>query len=378
MKDRLKPYEREIEYCAYCPKLCRFACPVGKVTCSEASTPTGKMTILKLVKDSALSLSPEVAELMYQCSGCILSRTYCEHRIEVISALEAIRAIAVEKGIAPKRVQEFGPAFQKLGNPYAENFSRKLKEIIGEKHLADKSVRAPKKADTLIFTGCTMTHYFPETIKDLIKVLESLNFEFAILDDADSCCGYPLFALGHWQILEEHQKKLAQKITGYDQIISLCPTCVWYLRTRYQKPGLIQVGSIEHSTEFLSTRLGQLRLKAKMDAKIVYHDPCHLGRYLGIYDAPREILNWISKNGFAEFYENREQSECCGGGGGLPLSHPQIARGISKHKIKQFQSRAGQILATACPMCERMFARTGKEEGILVRDLVSLIAERLA
>ncbi len=370
MKERLRPYEREIEYCSYCPKLCRFSCPVARVTCSEAGTPTGKMTILKLVKDGVLGLSPEVAELMYQCSGCLLSRTYCEHRIEVIGAFEAARALAVEKGTAPRRIMEFGTAFEKSGNPYAEDFGSKLRGIAGQKHLGKKP--------TLVFAGCTMSHYFPETIKDLVKVLERLNFEFELLAEADSCCGYPLFASGHWKILEEHREKLAQRISGYDRILSLCPTCAWYLKTHYRKPGLIQVGEIQHTTEFLQGRLGQLQLKSKVEQKIVYHDPCHLGRYLGIYEQPREILNFVSANSFQEFPESRERADCCGGGGGLALAHPGIARSIASYKIRQFQSLGGQVLATACPMCERMFARTGKEAGVEVKDLISLIAERLA
>jgi len=371
MNDLLKKYEREIEYCSYCPKLCRFSCPVAKVTCSEASTPTGKMTILKLAKDGVIEFNAEVAELLYQCSGCILSRTYCEHNIEVIGAFEAGRAIAVEKGVAPKRVLEFGTAFQKSGNPYGESFGKNLTELAG------KSVCEKEKGRALIFSGCTMAHYFPQTLKDLVRVLEHLNFSFNLLAEDDICCGYPLFALGLWKILEEHKQRLAQKITGYDQIISVCPTCVWFLKTHYLKSGLIQVGEIRHTTEFILERLGQLKLRDKISERIVYHDPCHLGRYLGIYDQPREILKWMSVNGFKEFYESRERSECCGGGGGLALSHPRIAREISRHKILQFQQLGGQILATACPMCERMLGRSGKEAGIKVRDLISLLAERI-
>ncbi len=367
---RLKKYEREIEFCSYCPKLCRFSCPVAKVTCSEASTPTGKMTILKLIKDGAFEFTPEAAELMYQCSGCLLSRAYCEHVIEVIGAFEAARAIAVEKGIAPKRVMEFGAAFTKAGNPYAKNFGAELRDLTSGRHL--------QKAPMLLFTGCTMAHYFPETIKHAAKVLERLGVDFEILAEDGLCCGYPMFATGHEKILEEHKTRLAKKLAGHETIVSLCPTCVWFLKTHYQKPGLISAGAISHATEFLSTRLGALKLKSKVEGKIVYHDPCHLGRYLGIYDPPREILNQISANGFTEFHESRERSECCGGGGGLPIAHPGIARGIGMHKIRQFQQLGGELLATACPMCERMLERSGKEAGgVKVRDLISLIAENI-
>jgi len=370
MKDQLKPYDREIEYCSYCPKMCRFACPVAKATRSEASTPTGKMTILKLARDGALEFNSEVAELIYQCSGCLLSRTYCEHRIEVIGTFEAARAIAVEKGIAAKRVMEFGATWKKFGNPYGRDLSQKLLELSLGKHL--------EKKPALVFTGCTMTHYFPETIKDTLKLLDRLGLDYQLFAENHLCCGYPLFATGHWAIFEEHKKWMAEKISGYETIIAPCPTCAYFLKTFYAKPGSAEVKQVLHLTEFIAPRLDQLHLQTRVAQAIVYHDPCHLGRYLGVYDAPRKILGKLCANGFAEFFEHHDQAGCCGGGGGLPLAHPSIAREISKSKLQEFKALGGEILATACPMCERMFMRTGKDQGIKVQDLASLLAQNLA
>jgi len=369
MKKRLKAYEREIEFCSYCPKLCRFACPVAEITASEASTPTGKMTIIKLVKDGALEFNSEVALLIYQCSGCLLSRTYCEHRIEVIGAFEAIRAIAVEKGLAPKRVLEFGNAWAKFRNPYGEDLSSRLKSLA--------QARESKKSPVLVFPGCTMSHYFPDTIKDLLLVLDQLELNYQVFNQEYICCGYPLYAIGHWKILEEHKKWLAEKLSGYELILSPCPTCVYFLKSQYLNPGIAEVKKIQHISEFISENLAGLNFQTRISGKIVYHDPCHLGRYLNVYQPPREILKAITQDSFLEFYESQEQAECCGGGGGLPLAHPQIARAISKNKLEEFKALGGEVLASACPMCERMFARTGREQGIVVKDLISLLAQSL-
>jgi Fe-S oxidoreductase len=370
MKDRLKAYEREIEYCSYCPKMCRFACPVAKVTCSEASTPTGKMTLLKLARDGAMEFDSELAELMYQCSGCLLSRTYCEHNIEVIGAFEAARAVAVEKGFAPERVMAFGAAWGKFGNPYGNNLVSKLERLAQGRHFEKKPV--------LVFAGCTMTHYFPETVKDLFAVLDKLGLDFEVFKENHVCCGYPLFATGHWQVFEEHKKWLTEKISGYDTILSPCPTCAYFLKTFYLKPGLVNAGKIQHITEFIAEKIDRVKLQSKVAEKVVYHDPCHLGRYLGVYEAPRKLLQKVCADGFTEFAEHGDQAGCCGGGGGLPLAHPGIARGISRGKLSEFKELGGQVLATACPMCERMFTRTGREQGMVVKDLVSLLAQNMA
>ena len=369
MDERFKKYEREIEYCSYCPKMCRFACPVARVTCSEASTPTGKMTILKLAAAGALEFNQEVAELMYQCSGCILSRTYCEHQIEVIGAFEAARAYAVDKGLAAKRVLEFGQLWSRFGNPYGQNLSQKLKEIALGSRLEQRPV--------MVFAGCTMTHYFPETIKDLIKVLDKTGLDYELFSGDHLCCGYPLFATGHHRVFEDHQRWLAEKISGYQTIIAPCPTCAYFLKAFYQKTGLAEIGQVIHVSEYLAPRIGELTLRNRISKKVVYHDPCHLGRYLGVYEQPRKILSAVAANGFAEFNESRERAECCGGGGGLPLAHPGIARSVSRSKLDQFNSLSGEILATSCPMCERMFTRTGREQGVKVQDLISLLAQAM-
>ena len=367
IQKRLKPYEKEIEYCSYCPKLCRFACPVANFTCSEASTPTGKMTILKLVKDGVLELDQDSAQLLYQCSGCILSRTYCEHQIEVIGAFEAGRSLAVERGLAPARVMEFAGRWQKQGNPYGKDLASTLKQISNGRHLENKKV--------LFFSGCTMTNYFPETIKEILKVLERISPEFQIFAEEKICCGYPLYTTGHWKVFKEHQSWLAERLGGYDLIISPCPTCVWFLKSQYQESGLIEVGAIKHITELVSENFTQLSLKGKIKERVLYHDPCHLGRYLGVYQAPRQILQEITEEGYLEFYENQEQANCCGGGGGLGLSHPEIARGIARARIQEAVELGAEILASACPMCERMLSRPGKEAGIKVKDLCELVAE---
>ncbi len=362
----LKPYEREIEYCSYCPKLCRFACPVALITCSEVSTPTGKMTILKLARDGAIEFDTEVAELIYQCSGCLASKTYCEHQIEVIGAFEAGRAFAVDKGIAPKRVQEFGERWQKKANPYGDDLAEKIKKL-APNHLAKKNI--------LLFTGCTMPHFFPERIEKLVKILEKLGLDFQIFDGERTCCGYPLYTSGHWKIYEEQKKWLSEKITGYDLILSPCPTCVWFLKEHYQKQGLIEVGEVRHTSEWLASVMSGVELKSKLLKKVAYHDPCHLGRYLGVYDEPRQIIASISEFPAVEFYENKEDGFCCGGGGALSLSHPQIAREIAKKRIEDFKELSADLLATSCPMCERMLERAGKEQNVEVVDLIDLIAQ---
>ena len=128
-----KDFRREIEYCTYCPKLCRFSCPVAQVECTETVTPTSKMTNLKLVRDGALAFDEEVGDLVYACSGCLVSRTYCEHEIEVYPPYEAARAEAVKSGVAPKAVLEYADNWSKYGNPFGTDLKKVIDQRVPEK-----------------------------------------------------------------------------------------------------------------------------------------------------------------------------------------------------------------------------------------------------
>src|SRR5690606_12695360 len=95
------PHEREHAYCAYCPKLCRFSCPVSTVQGRETTTPWGKMTSLHYVAEGSLPLDDAYAATWWACTGCMRCRTFCDHGNEVARTLAAGRAEAVAHGVAP-------------------------------------------------------------------------------------------------------------------------------------------------------------------------------------------------------------------------------------------------------------------------------------
>jgi len=373
LKSALKSYRREIEYCSYCPKLCRFACPVGQVERSETVTPTGKMTLLRMVRDGVLPLDAESADVFYRCTGCLISRTYCEHRIEVMPPFEAARAEAVAAGAAPARAMQALEVWQRHGNPFGEDLAAKVKPHVPERYLEGA-------AEVLLFPGCTTLHYHPENLAAITRVLAALKVDFRIFYQGRICCGNPLLTLGHRPAFQAHRKELAAKLSKAKVIISPCPTCVYYLKhldsfgARVTSPAQ---GRILHLTEFVAARLGDLTAAEPLPEKIMYHDPCHLGRYLGVYDPPRAILEKATGQKPLEFDEHREAGTCCGGGGGVPLTHPQTARAISQNKMQVFAQSGADRLATACPMCERMLGRSGRELHAKVEDVIAVLARSL-
>lgn len=369
-KTAFRAYRREIEYCSYCPKLCRFACPVAQVVPSETLTPTGKMTLLRLLRDQVLPFDAAAAEVFYHCTGCLISRTYCEHRIEVLPPFEAARAEAVARGVAPAKVGQALATWQKHGNPFGENLSATIRRQVPEPYLSGS-------AEVLVFPGCTMLHYHPDNLSAIVQVLAALGVDFRVLHEGRICCGNPIHTLGHREAFETHRRELLARLSPWKTIVSPCPTCIFYLNQFYLRDLRRKAPQAFHLTEFVAARLNGLKIQTPLNQKVIYHDPCHLGRYLGVYDPPRLLLQKATGLPPLEFDAHREAGTCCGGGGGVPLTHPQTARAISRNKIQEFARSGAELLATACPMCQRMLGRAGRDQGVRVEDVFSLLAKSL-
>src|SRR5689334_12487996 len=99
-------HAREHTYCAYCPKLCRFSCPVSTVQARETTTPWGKMSSLHHIAGDALPMTAEHAAPFWACTGCMRCRTFCAHENDVAATLDAGRAEAVRAGVAPRAAYE--------------------------------------------------------------------------------------------------------------------------------------------------------------------------------------------------------------------------------------------------------------------------------
>ncbi len=370
MADWHEGFRREIEYCTYCPKLCRFSCPVARVECSETVTPTAKMTVLKLVRDGVLPFNDEVGELIYLCSGCLISRTYCEHDIEVYPPFEAARIEAVNREVAPPVMQGFADNWSKKGNPFNKDMPDILKSCVPAEYL-------DKDADVVVFPGCTALYYFPEQISDTVRVLEALGVDFRVLNMEWLCCGSPLLTAGHRRPFLEQAERVARDLNRSSLVLSSCPTCTHTIKQRYPELGIDLAPEVLHISSFLADKLDRLPLRSKEQRKVIYHDPCHLGRYLGIYDEPRKVLEAAAGEPPLEFFENREAATCCGGGGGLPLVRPGTARGIAREKVETVPDYGADILATSCPMCRRMLGRAAKDLEFSTEDIVTILARQM-
>ena len=199
-------------------------------------------------------------------------------------------------------------------------------------------------SNTLYYPGCVTQYALPEVGARYETLLRRAGVDFIVLPGETLCCGSPVKRAGYSADFEDLKQKNLAVFNRFSvrKIITNCPGCYHTLKHNY---GL----DAYHVTQILSPRLD-----AKSDAtarEMTYHDSCHLGRWSGIYDQPRQLLQNAGWE-VTELPDNREHSLCCGAGGGVKSNYPELANAIARQRLEQVQNG---VLCTACPLCYAHF-----------------------
>jgi Fe-S oxidoreductase len=209
-----------------------------------------------------------------------------------------------------------------------------------------------------LWLGC-MGAYDPagrETVLALVKVLRHLGITFGVLRK-EKCNGDPARRLGNdllfTSLAEENLQTIDAASTAKPpKFLSICPHCVRTMSTDWQEAG--RTVEIEHHSELLARHAAQLPgVSGENRETVVYHDPCYLGRYRGVYDEPREVL--ARSVDVLEAPRNREKSFCCGAGGGQMFLGEEKGERINLTRARELAATGAGTVAAACPFCASMF-----------------------
>lgn len=225
----------------------------------------------------------------------------------------------------------------------------------------------------LYYPGC-LTKFAAKDLKEKYeKILRTLGIDFIELAEIEKCCGSPALKAGYI----EDFKKLAEenlkifKEHSVKKIITNCPACFMILKKEYKKVlGDKWNIEIEHITQTIAKK--DLRLFKNKDLRektVTFHDPCHLGRQMGVYEEPREIIKKLGYE-IVEMQLTKSGSFCCGGGGGTKTNEPELANKIAKDRIEQAKKTGAPILVTCCPLCYLHLKENAKD--IEVKELSEL------
>ena len=340
--------------CTLCPNMCRFDCPVATTERSEAFSPSVKARIAYLLETGKLEPSGDSTEPIYKCLNCDACERWCPFGFSLGDLLMGVKEDLVERGFSTPNARDVVERLEKNHTIYEDGV-----RSFGE---ATKN-----RAEILYFGGCTTLNRRTEVVKSTTDILESAGVDFTMLQD-EWCCGAPLYMLGHKKTFENfvaHNIR-AFKDTGCKTILCSCPECVYTIRTFYPKSKIRIMHTSEFFAELIKERkIGNLELKGEF----TFHDPCVLSRKLGVYEEPRDILKSISGLTLKETYFNKEDTNCCGLGGALGMTNPQLAREISQKRAAELKESSDSVIS-ACPACEFALENWGRLKAMDISEIL--------
>ncbi|MFH1437854.1 MAG: (Fe-S)-binding protein [Pseudomonadota bacterium] len=359
-KEKSAGQRKDLLYCAYCPKLCRFSCPVSQVTSSETLTPWGKQSLLFEVERKTIALSSDYSSVFFACLECHACRGWCEHGIDVPRSLREGRRQAFESRCAPVPVMSM-----------SRNYSER--ETIVSGMLEEKFPRINTRGREKLFLmpGCVTVLRDLKSVESAVGIMKELTGEnFGLL--SRHCCGAPLLASGDSEQFRIAARQMAEDVREAGTIVVMDPGCAYTMTRLYEEINVRLNVRVLTFVEFVTPYMNHFRKKIKIPQPAFYHDPCRLGRDLGIYSEPRDLLMKIVEGGIRDGFFSREKSLCCGGGGALPVSMPQEADAIARNLASSFKKEKAASVVTACPTCKHMIAASS--ESLEVIDIIDLLS----
>ncbi|WP_308639956.1 (Fe-S)-binding protein [Paenibacillus silvisoli] len=241
--------------------------------------------------------------------------------------------------------------------------------------------------ELLLWAG-TMGAYDQRSRKVLfafVRLLQEAGIPFAVLGGEEKNSGDTARRMGNELLFQTLCRENVETLQRYGvrHIVTICPHTFNSLKHEYGDFGLSRSVTVEHHTTMLARFVtqGLLRPTHAVKERIVYHDSCYLGRYNGIYDAPRQLLAAIPGLNLVEMERNRENGMCCGAGGGLMWMEERSGMRVNEARTSQALETSPTIIGSACPYCLTMMEdgikQLGVEETVRARDVAELLAESI-
>jgi len=373
-------------YCLDCGK-CSAVCPITRWEKRCYTTP--RLLVEKAVDGRIGEFLDD--PLFWSCLTCKRCSELCPSEVYFSEFLRDARASAHAGGRSGDCTH--GDAIQTWGRMMADPDLRQDRlgwlECPRSEAEWDGSLRVSDSSDTVYFAGCLP--YYDVLFKKLdiegveiaraaVKILNYLGIEPQVMA-GERCCGHDQL----WEGDVETFGALARlnleqlKATGAKRIVTTCPECARTLKVDY--PQLVEAHGMEvlHISQLLAG-LGAEHGMPREGRRVTYQDPCRLGRHLGIYDAPRAALAGLGLD-LVEMERVRHTSLCCGTS--CWTSCGQVSKNIQVERLKEAKATGAQVLVTACVKCQIHFKCAQddpalyQEIGIEIRDLTTLVAERL-
>jgi Fe-S oxidoreductase len=355
----------ELEKCVFCPKLCRSACPVSNAEPRETITPWGKMSLSWMAAHGDVPVDASHASPAWACTGCFACRESCDHRNPVTDVLLDARDSLVRAGSAPEGASRVLSGFARHAARAAARTRR----------LAADHPRTSAAARQALLIGCAYVRGAPREARCAVDAVSALLGQ--PVEVLEGCCGLPLRLAGDKEAFARHARAFARSLEGREEVVVVDAGCAFALARRYAEVGVKIAARVETFVEFAAQRsalLAPQHAGAALDAPVRWHDPCQLGRGLGVYDAPRTVLARVLGRMPDEFLDARERALCAGAGGLLPSTMPEVAADIARARLSEIPRVRGGRVVTGCASSLRALRRAAAGSDVVVEDIVSVVA----
>ncbi len=402
----IRPSENEYLNCIRCG-LCLAVCPTYREYLTETASPRGRVALARKGLEGDLDLSTNLIEQMYACFDCMACNDICPVGIRPADLAVEMRYVQEQRNPAPWKNTLFGGLIAKASRMelatlplriYQKTGLRKLVSAFKIRKILPPQLRdmegmlpqmpsrplrkvLPEISPSLneeryrvgFFLGCAQSLMFSDESKATVRVLNR-NGCTVITPKDTVCCGMPAEGYGRHDLVMKHAREniavfAAEKV---DFIVTDCATCGSKLKeygeilkedAKWAEKAELFSNKVKDISEFLMM-IPLEKPTGRIDAKVTYHDPCHLRRAQGVWKQPRELLKMIDG---VEFIELPEADWCCGSAGSQLITHYETSKKVMGRKVENIRATGAEYISSGCPGCQMQILSGVKSSNLQVK-----------